>query len=473
MSRHSATSLSKDGFPKLTTTAVFGAAVYLAGQAFNLGFQLLLVRIFGSDTYGHIGLAHLLLTLLIFNADLGYGLYFLRMSPQEAGWRSRWRMANGHRLIAMAILIPGALLFWSSRYGLEDPGFWYLTAAAPGALLSYINFSSPLIVAGRPRTGMLLQQIVWPASFFILLAVHGVANPQSHVNVALIAGASVSMAFCFQAIANFSAINFDRGLISPTFGREGWPMLITAFNLALLGMVGSLHDRFTPFLIESRAHQFLLVYVILMQVLAGASGIINQFYRLLIANESNRNGRPGDLGSIISLITICATFIFIACTLLQEGGLLFQSRDNFRLASIVLLGWSTEVIGGLLAAAMIGRTQESSYFRPLMTGILLSTFLQLLAHELASLELILWGRVIGNLAILTLVFRVLQVGIPWPTYLLALIVLQLSFNLHSSAWLSVSVFGLLFIALVLFTFRRSKRTGPIGQYSKQNDGSPR
>lgn len=454
MSQDTATTLPRNTYKKTTTTATVGAAIYIAGQLFNLGFQLLLINFAGEVAYGHIGLAHLLLTLLIFNADLGYGVYFLRQTPDSTTWRTHWKLANGHRLAAIAILIPAALLFWSFRYGTDDPGFYYLAAAAPGAILSIFNFTSPLIAAGRYRTGIALQQIVWPASFVFFLLVSDITKTESPLILALSAGASVSLAFCIQAVANFAAINFNGDLITPSYSRQGWSVLVIAFKLALLGIVGSLHDRLTPFLIESNANHFFPVYVILTQVLTGASGIINQFYRLLIVYESKRNGRPEKLKTIISLMTICASLFFLVLTVFLLSDTHLLPRESFKLALIILLGWITEIIGGFLAAVSIGRTQEASFFRHLITGIFLSTVLQLGAYEAASAGMILWGRVIGNLSIITLALRHLQGSIPWPLYLLSLIVLLITYSPFSIIWISIPALGLIVLSLTLANLKK-------------------
>lgn len=439
---------------KLATAGAIGGAIYVAGQLFNLGFQFLLINFIGKAAYGHIGLAHLLMTLLIFNADLGYGLYFLRQAPNEPTWQKHWQLATGHRLAVVALLIPAVLFFWGWRYGIENLGFCYLAAAAPGAFLSIFNFASPLIAAGRYRVGIALQQILWPAGFVMFLLFSSTAQTASPQVLAVAAGACVSIAYCLQAIVNFAAMNFNVRLITPSYRREGWPILATAFKLSLLGVIGSLHDRLTPFLIEPISPYFLPIYIVLLQMLAGASGVANQFYRLLIAHASRGSESTHKVKNLISLFTIAASLFFLVLALVVLIAPLSPPKESLTLAWIVLLGWMTEITGGLLASVIIGRAEETFFFRYFIIGTTMSVVLQLAAYQLSSADMIIWGRVIGNLAIIFFALRHLQLSFPSSLILLFLPVFLITSSHLSPFWTLLAIPSL---ALIAFAQARALR----------------
>ncbi|KAF1705797.1 hypothetical protein CSC70_13895, partial [Pseudoxanthomonas kalamensis DSM 18571] len=96
---------------------VAGAVLYALGQGCALLFQWLLLRRFGLQGYGDVGLAHLGLVTVLFLADLGCASLFLREDPAAPGWNARWRQALWHRLLATVVLdllwIAG--VWWSGR----------------------------------------------------------------------------------------------------------------------------------------------------------------------------------------------------------------------------------------------------------------------------------------------------------------------------------------------------------------------
>ena len=364
---------------------VSGAAIYATGQIANFAFQLLLLQQLGQSLYAEVGLAHLLILSILFIADLGYSSLFLRESPDEAGWSERWRKALLHRLTLTLLLDAAVLLGWLLVRGAQSDGFAYLLNALPATLLGLINYSAPLLAQGRRHTGFLLQQVAWPtalmASLIVLL---------SNISLsASTAGALVSLGFGAQAAVNLYTFGQPH-LLLPSLAKRESNMLGSAFQLSMIGIAGTLHERLTPFLIAQLAPSFTVTYLILSHALNGASGIFNQFNRLLLVEV--KGSGPSWAGYLSALLlaglAMGLLLVVVVLTLWPEAPLL-ETRD---LVIPLMLGWTFITIGGLASALAIGHGRERQLLQIMFFGLLASALWQLTAFAMESASDVLWGR---------------------------------------------------------------------------------
>lgn len=388
-------------------------------------FQLLLLRTLGTQTYAHVGLAHISLTALLFVGDLGYSLYFLREKPNTEHWRKAWRSALGHRLLATLLSFSALAVFWAIRYGNTDAGLLYLAAAAPAALLALLNFSAPLLAAGRRNTGFVMQQIAWPvaAACFSLTWL----LQEQPLSPALLAGSCVSIGYLIQAASNLEVMHrFCRKteidarlstLLIPSLGRGDWRMLKASLTLSMLGFFGVANDRLTAFLIEGTALDFLPAYLLLGQVLGGAAGILSQFNRLLVAHEANGQDAVSPVRAIAPLVLAPMALLLLTVALSCDNGCWELPSAWFQLGLPVLLDWTLSALGGSMAAVLIGRWQEKKLARAVMFGVALSILTQLAGAWQESADAVLWARVAGSTMSLSIVARLagmaVPVALPW------------------------------------------------------------
>ncbi|CAD6875553.1 hypothetical protein [Methylomonas fluvii] len=383
--------------------AVAGAMIYITGQAFNLLFQLLLLRALGTQTYGHVGLAHISLTALLFVGDLGYSLYFLREKPNTAHWRKAWRAALGHRLLVSLLAFAALAAFWITRFGSVDPGWIYLLAAAPAVLAALVNFSSPLLAGGRHGIGFAMQQIAWPAAAISLVLAWPLR--EKILPPAALAGGCVSIGYLIQASFNLAAMRrFCRvsetgahfgALLIPGFSRSGWRMLKASLTLSTLGFLGVANDRLTAFLIEDVAAGFLPAYLLLGQILAGASGMLGQLNRLLVAGESRGYSSASPVRVMAALLLAPMSLLLLVIAPTCNGGCWQVPTAWLQLGLPVLLDWTLSALGGSMAAVLIGRHQEKKLALTVLFAIAFSIATQLAGAQQGSADAVLWARVAG------------------------------------------------------------------------------
>ncbi|MDQ1118938.1 MULTISPECIES: hypothetical protein [Pseudoxanthomonas] len=370
-----------------------GALLYALGQGCTLLFQWLLLRQFGLRGYGEVGLAHLGLTTVLFLGDLGYASLFLREDPAAPGWEMRWRQALRHRLFATLALdlawVVAAGWSWRGR----GEGFGYVLAALPATLFGLIGYSAPLLAQGRRLPGFAVQQIAMPVAIVVWWPLRHLPGWEGGVG----AGLAVSIGYLVQAALNTAVFAAPLRLLWPQRGRSRH-LLATAVQLSLLGIVGIVHDRLTPLLLAAVAPAFLPVYLFLGYLLNGASGMFNQFNRLLLAEAASDTGQRW-AQALISVVlggaALGALLLPLATATWGNAG----QHAWLPWATPVLAGGATVLLSGVLAALLIGRHRERALLRLLLIGVLCSALLQLAAAAWAAPQVLLWGRLLCLLGI--------------------------------------------------------------------------
>lgn len=390
-----------------------GAVIYATGQIANLLFQLLLLQQLGQSLYAEVGLAHLLVLSTLFIADLGYSSLFLRESPDEPGWNMRWRQALLHRLTLTLLLDALAVLGWLVTQGADSDGFAYLLSALPATLFGLVNYSAPLLAQGRRNTGFLLQQVAWPtaltASAILLLAEIPLG--------ASLAGALMSLGFAAQAI--FNLLIFGRPqLLLPSIGKHESSMMGSALQLSMMGIAGTLHERLTPFLIAQLAPSFTATYLLLGHALNGASGIFNQFNRLVLVEAKGSGSRwAGYLSTLLLAGLALASLMLLTVRTLWPD---IAPLQTLNLLLPVLMGWTFITLGGLASALAIGRGQERQLLRIVIVGLLVSAFVQFSALAFESATSLLWGRALIMLGVTLITLHLCQHTLSFSSCLLLL-----------------------------------------------------
>lgn len=406
-----------------------GAAIYATGQITNFAFQLLLLQQLGQSLYAEVGLAHLLILSTLFIADLGYSSLFLRESPDAPGWSARWRKALLHRLTLTLLLDAAVLLGWLLMRGAQSDGFAYLLSALPATLLGLINYSAPLLAQGRRHTGFLLQQVAWPTALIASLIVLLSNIPLS----ASAAGALVSLGFGAQAAVNLYTFGRPH-LLLPSLGKRESNMLASALQLSMIGIAGTLHERLTPFLIAQLAPSFTATYLLLSHALNGASGIFNQFNRLLLVEVKGSGSRwAGYLGALLLAGLAIGLLLILAFWALWPAMLLLQRLD---LLIPIMLGWTFITLGGLGSALAIGHGHERQLLHIMFFGLLASALWQLTAFAQESAAGLLWGRALVMLGLTLATLHLCRLGLTSSGYLLlASIFISALIIDHPIAWL--------------------------------------
>lgn len=427
--------------PRSSFSFASGALIYAGGQLANVLFQLLLLKHFGQSTYAEIGLAHLLVLSTLFIGDLGYSSLFLREHPDNADWQARWRQALLHRLILTLLLDALLLLGWAYLYSPNSASFAYLLGAMPTTLFGLINYSAPLLVQGRRHLGFIVQQLAWPSA----LAAGCLLQVQDPTFSAGQAGILISFAYLLQALFNITVFGHLH-LLLPKRCESGSTMLRSALHLSLMGVAGTLHDRLTPFLIAQITPSFTAAYLLICHILNGATGVFNQFNRLILA-EANTNGLrwTGYLSTLLliglALSTLLIHGVFSHWPATQEMPWLHMTFP-------VLVGWGLTTLGSLVCAVLISRGQERKLLRILILGLLISTLLQSTAVAMNAQEWLLWARAMGmmyiTMAVLKLCqFRLAASGI---SLLAATSLCSIAHLMPAAWWLAL---GLFLIALLL------------------------
>lgn len=373
--------------PPLRSAGEFAAcaAIYAAGQCCNLLFQLLLLRHFGAEGYGWIGLSHLIFLLVTFVGDLGYSTLFLREKPDSAVWERQWRLALGHRLMATVALYAVTLTGWCVLYGRRGEGFDYLAATVPAGLFGIASLASVLLAQGRRVPSLIVQQMPWPAALLAWWMLGGGDGSAAR------AGLIVSAAFLFQPVVALCLGGRAR-LLLPAFGA-GSAMFAAALRLSAMGVTGALHDRLTPFLVARLAPDFLPAMLLLGHAVNGASGVLMQVNRLLLPHLGTPEGLAWSLRTLaLTSIGVAVAFqlMWLAMMVHADGGIAFH--PNLLLPA--LMAGCISFVGSVLATELIGRHLEGQLTRIILTGIAISTALQLLGAIQSSSDGVLWARVI-------------------------------------------------------------------------------
>lgn len=388
--------------PKARTvdkSLLFAALAYACGQVANFLFQLRLLDQLGPAQYGETGLAHLALITLIFLADLGYSSLFLREVRNSANWQHSWRYALGHRLLATLLLLALVTLgcqMWGSTGASRDYLFW----AIPACLFALFNYSSPMIAEGRRLAGLLVAQVAWPTA----LLIWWLLPAKSGLSSAATAGLAFSLGYLSQALTSLVCSRRHLSLWLPMAGKG---QLGPALHLSLIGICGTLHDRLTPFLLAPLASGFLPTLLILNHVLSGFSGIQAQLARLLLPGAGTSQGQRKIVNSASLVIWATVVGLLIGM-LLQDLPMLAEQRQWLAPAATLVLAWGVSASSGFFATSLIGAHQEKPLLRLLMAGMIGSALLQISAAWMGSADALLWARLLGMLAMLAWLLRLLK-----------------------------------------------------------------
>lgn len=414
---------------RMRTGFLAGAVLYALGQGCTLLFQWLLLRQFGMQGYGEVGLAHLGLLTVLFLADLGYASLFLREDPASAGWAVRWRQALCHRLVATLALdlawVAGAWWQWRG----QGAGSVYLLAVLPATLLGLVGYSAPLLAQGRRLAGFGVQQVAMPVAIVAWLAWRDQPGWEGGMG----AGMAVSLGYLVQAIVNMAVFGARPYLLWPA-PDGGGPMLGTALRLSALGIAGTLHDRLTPFLLASVAPAFLPVYLFLGYLVNGASGVFNQFNRLLLVEARNdlaARWTRALVSLVLGLSALGAQLLLLAAaawgTPAQQAWLPWVMP--------VLAAGAVVLFSGVLSAQLIARHRESALLRVLVCGLVCSALLQLAAAAGPAPLMLLWGRLLCVLGIAVACLRLcgLRLRVGGHAALLS-VLLAAAFRWGTSGW---------------------------------------
>lgn len=389
---------ARHGAPGLTMavhmrTGLFaGGVLYALGQGCSLLWQWLLLRYFGSQGYAEVGLAHLGLLTVLFLADFGYASLFLREDPRSAGWELRWRQALAHRLLGTLVmaLVLTAGAWWQWRG--HGAGFEYVLAVLPAALFGMVSYSAPLLAKGCRLHGFAVQQVAMPVAIVAWLALREHAGGAG----GMWAGAAVSLGYLVQMLINIAVFDKRLSLLLPCFGGLG--MLGTALRLWLMGLAGTLHDRLTSLLLVAVAPTFLPMYLFLGYLLNGASGVLNQLSRLLLAeaySETSERWVRALVSLILGLSALCAPLWLLAAA--RWGS---PEHQVWRpLVGPVVVTGVLGLASGVLSALLIGRNREAVLLKVLLFGLLCSAVLQAVAGACLAPQLLLWGRLLCIFAV--------------------------------------------------------------------------
>jgi len=340
-----------------------------------------------------VGLAHLGLTTVLFLADLGYASLFLREESATPEWEARWRQALRHRLLATLALDLAWVVAagWSWRW--RGEGFGYVLAVLPATLFGLVGYSAPLLAQGRRLQGFAVQQVAMPVAILAWLLL----RPLPGCGGGGGAGIAVSIGYLVQALVNTAVFAAPLRLLWPQRGK-GRRLLGTAVQLSLLGIVGTLHDRLTPLLLATVAPAFLPMYLFLGYLINGASGVFNQFNRLLLAEAASEAGRRW-AQLLISLVLGGAALGALLLPLATDAWGSAAQRAWLPWATPVLAGGATVLLSGVLSALLIGLHRERTLLRLLLVGLLCSALLQMAAAAWSAPQLLLWGRLLCLLGI--------------------------------------------------------------------------
>ncbi len=378
---------------------LFAALAYACGQVANFVFQLLLLDQLGPSQYGEAGLAHLALITLIFLADLGYSSLFLREVRSSINWQHTWRYALGHRLFATLVLLAVVTLGWQV-WGSTGAGRDYLFWAIPACLFALVNYSSPMIAEGRSLAGLLVAQVAWPSA----LLIWWLLPAESGLSPAATAGLAFSLGYLAQALTSLACSRRHLSLWLPKAGKG---QIGAALHLSLIGICGTLHDRLTPFLLAPLAPGFLPLLLILNHIMSGLSGIQAQLARLLLPGADTPQGQRKivNSASLLMWATVVALLIGI---LLQDLPMLAEQRQWLAPAATLVLAWGVSASSGFFATSLIGARQEKPLLRVLMAGMICSALLQICAAWIGSADYLAGARLLGMLAMLTWLLRLLR-----------------------------------------------------------------
>jgi hypothetical protein len=171
-----------------------------------------------------------------------------------------------------------------------------------------------------------------------------------------------------------------------------------------MGVAGALHDRLTPFLVARLAPDFLPTMLLLGHAVNGASGVLMQVNRLLLPHLDTREGLAWScrLLALISIgITAACQLPWLAMMARADGGAEFH--PSLLLPS--LMAGCISFVGSVLATELIGRHLEQQLIKIILTGIAISTALQILGAIQSSADGVLWARVIAVAGITAASFR--------------------------------------------------------------------
>ncbi|WP_238319495.1 hypothetical protein [Xanthomonas maliensis] len=383
---------------RLRTGFAAGAAMYALGQGCALLFQWLLLRHFGLEGYGEVGLAHLGVLTVVFLSDLGYASLFLREDPAAVDWVEHWRQALWHRLLATVALdvvwVGGA--WWQCRG--HGEGFAYLLAALPATVFGLVSYSAPLLAQGRRLSGFLVQQLAMPVAILAWLALRQLPGGAGGAG----AGLAVSLGYLAQALANALVFRAPLQWLWPR--RGGGRMLRAALRLSLLGIAGTLHDRLTPLLLAAVAPTFLPIYLFLNYLIAGASGVFTQFNRLLVTEARGPAGEQW-ADALISLVLGVSAVGALALPLIAAHWGSVEQLGWLPWVTPVLAAGATTLLSSVLTALLIGRHREGVLVPLLLAGLACSTLLQCAAATAHASQGLLWGRFVSVLAIAAVSLR--------------------------------------------------------------------
>lgn len=436
---------------KLTGGPLIGVISYVIAQGLNLLLQFVVIAKYGTALYAKVGLAQVAVMTIVFLGELGYSIYFVREVQLSSNWKEEWRYAQGHRLIVLLVGAITVYVYWYFRYGLQDEGTRYLLCSLPGVILTLYNFSPLFLAQGRYRIGFLGMPLVWAISlsFYGITSLNAVGG--SDVGIRL--GIGLTLGFLSQALF-YILFCRDSCLIGIRFGRTGNVLLINSLRLWALSLLGTLNERLTPFLLEAVALNFLPFYLVISQVLQGASGVLGQINRVLLREQSKSTVIAKENSSSCShpekklLIWAIALGTLLACL---AGGIValkhveIVDRDTVvRLGFLTVFVWLTTALGSLEGTTLIAQRHEKFLFSIMMKCVAISIVFQVVGSVMRSPDLIFWAKVVTGILTLYLCYRKLN---SFPNLLVLMTIVALTL-----VWCSLVVgsFGMLQISFLTF-----------------------
>lgn len=366
-------------------------AAQAVGHGVNLLSQLALLHAFGAEVYGDLGLGLLVVSTLAFLGELGMPAFLMRLAATDTNWPEAWRVVAFHRLLAIGLLIGGAILFWGLWRGFGSQGSLLLLAAAPGLLLSACNLSPILYGLDQPRRAALASHIRWITYGVLALLIAFAALPSQ---AGLLLGFASSIGWMVQhgVLRKSATLPPD---LRPRRGSLRADMRQGAIGLTSLGILALLHARALPFLLAAQAPHLLAPCLLALQVLQGLGSLLGQTDRLLLpALLKNADLTP--LRLLVHLTGGLAALLLLA----HATWSLFFPGPLDQLAGWMILEWSFVQLGFAGYLGTLAQQRERVMLIRQSAFLLLCLALQAIASVMPPpTDLLLAGRALASAAL--------------------------------------------------------------------------
>lgn len=383
------------------------------GQIVSLVTQAAMLKIFGRDIYGSVGLGLVTATTLAFVGELGYPPLLLREAA-VGDWRELWAVAALQRLLMLALAGVGATVAWLAVFGADAPGSIFMIAALPGLILSAFNPVPVLYGMGRVRTAAAVTYLRWIVYGIALVPVLAAGNGNE-------AGLGVGLAFTL-GIAS-------QAIVIPLLGHgiRVWlpkPRLHagthTTGALAMwsMSLAGAVNDRFLPFLIKATRPDLLAHALLIAQVLQGLGGLAGQLDRLLVPWLSSIRHSPTWRRELLLIQNVTFSASMLAIATLSLAAIAFVMRGLVSLhevgmLTLLLIEWGITIAGLTFTAAILATRNERSYAVGLVALLAASVLLQVaVASFTESFLLTMLLRIATVLAAVAIPMRLVHAPLP-------------------------------------------------------------